>query len=554
MQKPWLAHYDPGVPPEIEFQAGTAFDALDRASEKYPLKPCTIFRGQKVTFIEMKLLTDRLAACLVDIGVEPGDRVGLILPNIPQFVLAFYAILKAGGVVAAMNPLYKKGDMEYQLSDSGAKVVIALNNQRELLEEIRKTTPIHTIIYSDIDDSASLVSALSNGSSQGLAPDRNNSDYRLIDLLTEFTKSGVNIPNVCPDDVAIFQYSGGTTGVPKAAVGLHRNLVANTAQFRTWLVGLQDGQETVLAAIPLFHVYGMVIAMSVGMGLGASIVLLMNPRSIEDILSAINEYHPTLFPGVPNMYAGINQFVESNPGKFDLSSIKACISGSAPLLPDVKARFEALTGGKLMEGYGLSETPTATHCNPMFGMNKAGSIGLPLPGMDCRIVDVNTGETVPPGASGELLLRGPQVMHGYHNRPEEDKITLVNGWLHTGDIARMDDDGYFYLVDRLKELVKIGGFQVWPREVEEVIGMHPKVKECAVSGVPHPQKVEIVKAWVVLKSGEQMEVEEIRSWCQERLVWYKVPSVVVFIQELPRSTVGKVLRRELKRMHIEGLA
>jgi len=554
MQKPWLTQYDPGVPAEVEIKPDTAFDALDRAAEKYPSKPCTIFRGQAIAFHEMKRLTDRLAASLVAIGVKPGDRVGLVLPNIPQFVLAFYAVLKAGGVVAAMNPQYKKGDMGFQLDDSGAKVVIALDTQRELLEEIRKTTPIQTIIYSRIEDASMLVDILVKGASQSKIFSQTSKDYLLTELLFMSESLEGILPKVYPDNVAIFQYSGGTTGVPKAAVGLHRNLVANTAQFRSWLVGLQDGQETVLAAIPLFHVYGMVIAMSVGMGLGASMVLVMNPRSIEDILTAINEYHPTLFPGVPNMYAAINQFVESQPGKFDLSSIKACISGSAPLPPEVKARFEVLTGGKLMEGYGLSETPTATHCNPMFGVNKSGSIGLPLPGMDCRIVDVVTGEPVPTGSSGELLLRGPQVMRGYHNRPDEDKITLVDGWLHTGDIARMDDDGYFYLVDRLKELIKIGGFQVWPREVEEVIGMHPKVKECGVSGVPHPQKVEIVKAWVVLKSGEQMEPAEVRSWCQERLVWYKVPSVVAFIQELPRSTVGKVLRRELKRMHIEGLA
>jgi long-chain acyl-CoA synthetase len=323
--------------------------------------------------------------------------------------------------------------------------------------------------------------------------------------------------------------------------------------FRRWLVGLHDGQETVLAAIPLFHVYGMVIAMSVGMGLGASLVLVQNPRNLEELLGAIQKYRPTLFPGVPSMYQAINQHPEVVAGTYDLSSIKACISGSAPLLPEVKLRFEARTGGKLMEGYGLSEAPTATHCNPMYGENRVGSIGLPLPDVDCRIVDLETGVDVAPGERGELLINSPQIMRGYHNRPDEDAITLADGWLHTGDVARMDADGFFYLVDRKKELIKISGFQVWPREVEEVIAMHPKVRECAVSGVPHPIKVEIVKAWVVLKPGEMLDSEEVRRWCSKLLAGYKVPAEVVFRQDLPRSTVGKVLRRELRRMHIEKI-
>ncbi|MHB0923278.1 MAG: long-chain-fatty-acid--CoA ligase [Bellilinea sp.] len=553
MEKPWAAHYDRGVPTEIIVPEITAFSYLDQAAEKYPEKPCTIFRDQTITFAEMKKLSDHFAAGLMEMGVKLGDRVGIILPNIPQFVLTYYAVLKAGGVVTAINPQYKQRELEYQLRDSGVQVIISLAAQRELLDEIRKTTPIQTIIYTHVEDSFDLVDALHIAPHSVDDCASTPTDCWLTTVLTRSQASNQTLPRVLPDDVAIFQYSGGTTGTPKAAVGLHRNLVANTTQFRAWLIGLRDGQETVLAAIPLFHVYGMVIAMSVGMGLGASMVLVQNPRNIEEILTAIANYRPTLYPGVPNMYQAINTHPDVVAGKYNLSSIKACISGSAPLLPEVKKRFEELTGGKLMEGYGLSEAPTATHCNPMFGVNRAGSIGLPLPSVDCRIVDTESGADVAAGERGELLLRGPQVMRGYHNRPEEDQITLVDGWLHTGDIAWMDPEGYFYLVDRKKEMIKVGGFQVWPREIEEVIALNPKVKECGVAGVPHPLKVEIVKAWVVLQPGQEMDAEEIRIWCGQHLAGYKVPSEVVFRQDLPRSTVGKVLRRELRRMHIEGI-
>ncbi|MHB8855875.1 MAG: long-chain-fatty-acid--CoA ligase [Bellilinea sp.] len=553
MLKPWINHYDKDVPATLNYPDMNVFDYLDQAAERYPDKACTIYRDQSITFAEMRQLSDVLARGLIELGVQAGERVGIILPNIPQFVLAYYAVLKAGGVVVAINPQYKQLELEYQLRDSGVQVIIALAAHRELLDEIRQTTPIKTVLYTHVEDAFDLVDALHIDPKLVAGCGPVEADCWLTTVLTRSRESLTALPKVTSQDVAIFQYSGGTTGTPKAAIGLHRNLVANTTMFRRWLVGLQDGQEMVLAAIPLFHVYGMVIAMSVGMGLGASLVLVQNPRNIEEILSAIQNYRPTLFPGVPSMYQAINLHADVAAGKFDLSSIKACISGSAPLLPEVKLRFEALSGGKLMEGYGLSEAPTATHCNPMFGENRTGSIGLPLPDVDCRIVDLDTGEDVPVGERGELLIRSPQVMLGYHNHPDEEAITLTDGWLHTGDVARMDADGYFYLVDRKKELIKVGGFQVWPREIEEVVALHPKVRECAVSGVPHPVKVEIVKAWVVLKPGEELSVDEVRRWCGQHLAGYKVPSEVTFRKDLPRSTVGKVLRRELRRMHVAGI-
>jgi long-chain acyl-CoA synthetase len=462
--------------------------------------------------------------------------------------------LKAGGVVVAMNPQYKARELSYQLNDSSVRVMMGLDSHRDLLETVRSESGLEMVIYSRLEDAYALVDFL------GIEPDKHDIGIQdrenlwLKTLVTIGNNDQTTHPLISSDDTAIFQYSGGTTGIPKAAIGLHRNLLANTLQFRHWLAGMREGEEVVLAAIPLYHVYGMVIAMSVGVALGASLVLVQNPRNIQDILNNIQRYKATLFPGVPTLYQAINNHPDIIAGKVNLQSIKACISGSAPLLSETKERFEALTGGKLMEGYGLSEAPTATHCNPMFGENRTGSIGLPLPDVNCKIVDLeDASKVVSAGEVGELVISGPQVMPGYHNQPEEDRLTLVDGWLFTGDIARMDKDGYFYLIDRKKELIKISGLQVWPREVEEVIALHPKVKEVAVAGVPDPVKVEVIKAWVVPKPGETLTEDEIRAWCSQNLAHFKKPTLVSFREELPRTTVGKILRRELKRLHIEGV-
>jgi long-chain acyl-CoA synthetase len=494
----------------------------------------------------MDALTDRLANGLLGLGLQKGQRVAVMLPNIPQFVLAFYGILKAGGVVVALNPLYQHTELEYQINDAGAEIWIGLRAYEPLIHRVQPLTPLTRLIFTDLSDAEGLGTLAED--SMGALPFEAGS---LLDVI----QAGCPVlppVTVGPEDVAIFQYSGGTTGVPKGAIGLHRNLVANTLMFRHWLVGLQPGQEVVLAAIPLSHVYGMVIAMSVGIYLAARLVLVLNPRQVDEVLRLIETYGATLFPGVPNMYQAINLHPQVKAGAVNLRSIKACISGSAPLLLSVKETFERITGGKLMEGYGLSEAPTATHCNPMFGENRAGSIGLPLPDVDCRIVDLETGtRDLPPGEAGELIVRSPQVMQGYHNRADETDLTLRDGWLYTGDIARMDADGYFYLVDRKKELIKVGGYQVWPREIEEVLALHPKVREAAAAGVPDPVRVEIVKTWVVLREGESLLVDEVRHWCAQHLAAYKVPTLVEFRAELPRTLVGKVLRRELVRQHRE---
>jgi long-chain acyl-CoA synthetase len=541
--KPWLQHYDPGVEAELQYRQVPLFTFLDEVGQTAPDLVCTIFQDNKISYGDMYRATEAFAAALHQRGIRKGDRIGLLLPNSPQFVLAFYGIIKAGGIVVAMNPQYKQRELAFQLENAGIKLVIALHTYRTTLEEALQRTGVEEVIYTALEDAFSITTALRSSYS-------GQSD--LLKLISEFAGQTRPELNISPEDPVIFQYSGGTTGIPKGAIGLHRNLVANTTQFRSWLVGLEQNREVVLCAIPLFHVYGMVIAMSMGVALGASLVLIPNPRDIQDVLSNIDRYLATLFPGVPNMYHNINQHPDVKAGRYNLRTIKACISGSAPLLRETKDRFEELTGGKLIEGYGLSEAPTATHCNPMFGENRAGSIGLPLPDVESRIVDLQTGEKdILPGEAGELVVRGPQVMQGYHNMPEETDLTLRNGWLYTGDIGRMDEDGYFYLIDRKKELIKIGGLQVWPREVEEVLAANPKILEAGAAGVPHPTRVEIVKVWVVLKPGETMDEEEVKNWCEENLASYKVPSEVEFRTSLPRSLVGKLLRRELIREHKE---
>lgn len=554
--RPWLKHYDPGVPHHLEYPEVPLFHFLQETARKYPDRACTIFKGAVVTFSEMDRLTDRLAAALVDLGVRKGQPVGIFMPNTPQFVMAFYAILKAGGVVVATNPLYTPRELEHQLNDSGVELMLVMSNFYHKVKEAQPKTKLKRLIVTNIKEylpaHLRLLFTLLKEKKDGHRVELQEGDLWLQDLLEKYPEGRKANVEVGPDDVALFQYSGGTTGISKAAIALHRNLVANTLQIRAWFP-TEEGKEIMLMAIPLFHVYGMVAGMSFAIQAAASMVMIPNPRDLDDLLTSIQKYRPTLFPGVPTLYNAINNHPDVVAGKYDLSSIKACISGSAPLLRETKERFEAVTGGKLVEGYGLSEAPTATHCNPIMGENRPGSIGLPLPDIDCRIVSLEDGVTVlPPGEIGELVIKGPNVMVGYHNMPTETANTLRDGWLYTGDIAKMDEDGYFYIVDRKKELIKPGGYQVWPREVEEVIAAHPAVLEVGVAGVPDAYRGETVKAWVVLKPGQTATAEEIRAWCKERLAAYKVPTEIEFRDELPKTTVGKVLRRELVRQHLEA--
>ncbi len=557
-EHPWFNHYDEGVPRSIDYPEVNLFHFLEDNARKYPNSACTIFKGARITYRDMDRIVDRLAAGLSHLGINKGDRVGILIPNTPQFVMAFFAVLKLGAVVVATNPLYTAREVEHQVNDSGIEVMIVMSNYYNLVKEVQTRSRLRTIVVTNIKETLppllGFLFGLTKEKKGGFKIELAQGDHWMKDLIANHKPE--DRPNVVvkPDDVAIFQFSGGTTGIPKAAVSLHRNLVANTCQMIEWMVNCEEGKETVLMAIPLFHVYGMIAGMAFAIRMGASMVMIPNPRDIKDVLTSIQKYRTTVYPGVPTMYNAINNHPDVIARKYDLSSIKACISGSAPLMYETKLKFEALTGGKLVEGFGMSETPTATHCNPMFGRNPPGSIGLPFPDIDARIISLEDEVTVlPTGEIGELVIKGPNVMRGYHNMPTETDNALRDGWLFTGDIARMDEEGYFYIVDRKKELIKPGGYQVWPREVEEIIVQNPKVLEVGVAGVPDAYRGETVKAWVVLKKGESITEGELKDWCREKMAKFKVPSQVEFRDELPKTTVGKILRRELIRQHKEKL-
>lgn len=562
--RPWFAHYDKGVPHTIDYPKKPLYHFLEESARKYPDKACTIFKGAVITYSEMNAITDRVAAALAGMGVKKGDRVGIFMPNTPQFVMAYFGILKAGGVVVATNPLYTPAEIEYQASDAGIEVMFVMTNFYKTIKAAQPKTKIKKMIVTNIKEALPPVTRVlftllmeKKGGHRvdGPLPE---GDVWLQDLIEKYEPAQRPKLSLKPEDTALFQYSGGTTGISKAAVATHLNVVANSLQIKSWMVNIKEGDEIVLMGIPLFHVYGMVAGMHFGMASGASLVMIPNVRDLKDVLENIKKYRPTIFPGVPTLYNALNIHPDVVANKYDLSSIKACISGSAPLMRETKEKFEALSGGKVFEGYGLSEAPTASHCNPLLGENRTGSIGLPLPDVDAKIISLDDGKTeLPPGEIGELVLHSPNVMKGYHNMPTETKNALrklKDGkvWLFTGDIAQMDQDGYFYIVDRKKELIKPGGYQVWPREVEEVLVSHPKVLEAGVAGIPDAYRGETVKAWVVLQPGESATEDELKAFCKESLAAYKVPTHYEFRAELPKTTVGKILRRELVRQHKES--
>jgi long-chain acyl-CoA synthetase len=563
--RPWLKNYDEGIPPSLDYPQVPLFHFLEESARRYPDKACTNFKGATISFKEINEITDRIAGALAAMGVKKGDRVGIFMPNTPQFVMCYFGILKAGGVVVATNPLYTPTEIEHQVNDAGVEIMFVMTNFYKTIKTAQPKTKIKTLIVTNLKETLPpvlrILFTLAREKKGGFRIEGGlqAGDVWLKDVIAKYQPSDRPKLTIDPDDTALFQYSGGTTGISKGAVAMHRNVVANTLQIKTWMGrALDEGHDVVLMAIPLFHVYGMVAGMNFALAAGATMVMVPNPRDLKDVLENINKYRPTIFPGVPTLYNALNNHPDVAAGKYNLTSIKACISGSAALLRETKEKFEALTGGKLFEGFGLSEAPTATHCNPMFGTNKTGSIGMPLPDVECKIISLDDGVTeLALGEIGELVIRGPQVMKGYHNMPTETANTLRDlgdgggPWLFTGDIARMDDDGYFYIVDRKKELIKPGGYQVWPREVEEALVANPKVLEAGVAGIPDPYRGETVKAWIV-KKDESLTEDEVKAWCKERLAAYKVPTHIEFRTELPKTTVGKILRRELVRQHKEA--
>jgi long-chain acyl-CoA synthetase len=573
-ERPWTKMYDPGVPASLEpYPDITVQSFLQEGAQKIPNNPALISSAHvpvagrlasTITYSELDKLSDALAAALVDMGLKKGDRVAIVMPNIAAFVISYYAILKAGGVVAATNPTYPADKMQFQINDCDAEIVIVMSLFYNLIKQIQPKTKMKTVIVANVKEYlppvAKFLFTLAKEKKDGHRVENLGSgDHWFQDVLARYAGRKPNV-DVKSSDLALFQYTGGTTGVSKAVMATHKALVANTLQMRAWLYGSDTSQadkDILLGAIPMFHAFGMVAVLNFAIGVGAKIVLVPNARDISDVLDNIQHFKPTLFHGVPALFNAINIHPDVVAGKVDLSSIRACVSGSAPLPPATKRDFERLSGAALREGFGMSEAPTASHCNPVKGENRTGSIGLPLPDMEVRIVSLDDGVTdVPVGEIGELIMTGPMVMVGYHGMPTETANVLreLDGkkWIYTGDIARMDEDGYFYIVDRKKDMALIGGFNVYPNNIEKVLADHPAVLEAGVAAIPHPEKAgqEALKAWVVLQPGETTTEKDLIAYCEAHLARYEVPTRFAFVQELPKTTVGKTLRRELVQMEM----
>ncbi len=562
-QKPWIQKYEPGVPETIEYNGQLLHEMLDASAQKYAnhiatrlvlaYLPLGITVQAKQTYSELKNAVDCFAAALYNMGLQQGDRIAIMLPNSPQQVVAFFGALKAGCVVVNTNPTYTPREIGQILEDSGASAMLLLSSFYERLEQVKDATNLKHIIVTDVPDSLSfpfnkLVERQVRASGMMVDIPDGPGIWRFNNLINTNASRPPTI-NVGPDDTVLFQYTSGTTGVPKAAMLTHRSFGSNIQQLEAWYRNMEYGGEKVLGSIPFFHIYGLTVAKLFAMYSGAELIITPDPRKTELILDIIQREKVTMYPGIPTMYTAIIN--HPKVAESDLRSVKACLSGGMALPLEVQRRFEQLTGGKLVEGYGLTETSPAACANPINGLRKEGSIGLPLPSTEVSIISLEANaegkfETVPAGQEGELIIRGPQVMKGYWNRPDETAVTLdEDGWLHTGDIAKMDEDGCFYIVDRKKDLIIASGYNIVPREVEEVLYMHAKVMEAAVAGVPDPVRGETVKAYVVLKEGQTSTQDEINAFCREHLAPYKVPRIVEFRSELPKSQIGKILRRVL---------
>lgn len=544
----WVKHYPEGVPAHIDIPDIPLFEFLENAARKYPSKEAIIFMGLKMTYAQLKDSVDRLATAMHAMGVGKGDRVAIMLPNCPQAVISYYAVIRLGAVAVMTNPLYMERELSHQLRDSGAETIIFLDSLHTKVLKVAPDTQLKNLVVTGIQDYLPFplnflypIKARKQGQNMEVPSDRGILKFK--ELLKKNPPSPPPVEIDTENDLVLLQYTGGTTGLSKGAMLTHKNLVSNVLQVKAWLTDCQEAGERMLGVLPFFHVFGMTVAMNFTINTCSTMILL--PRfEIETVLKQINKYKPTLFPGAPTMYVAVISHPEVK--KYDISSIKACISGAAPLPVEVQEKFEAMTGGKLVEGYGLTESSPVTHCNSIYGKRVAGSIGQPLPNTDIKIVDTELGtEEMPLGEVGELCVKGPQVMKGYWNMPEETARTLRDGWLYTGDMARMDEEGFTYIVDRKKDMVIAGGYNIYPREVEEVLYEHPKIKEAVVAGVPDAYRGETLKAYCVLKEGETATEKEIIDFCKQNLARYKVPKLIEFRDELPKTMVGKILRRVL---------
>ena len=552
--RPWLSSYEQGVPEKIEFEHVCLPEYLDRAAKRFPDNMALNFQGYQVTYVQLKEMVDRFATALTAFGVQKGDSAAILLPNLIPCVVAYYAILKIGGIVVMNNPLYTDRELDHQFNDSGAKILITLDLLGNRMIDLRPKTGIKQIIYTSIGDYLPFPKNLLFplvAKKKKLAADVKPADnlYKWKDVLAAHQPEPPEV-ELSMEQTAMYQYTGGTTGVSKGVILTHGNLSKQVQQVRSWFPTFKEGEEIMLGALPFFHVFGLTTAMNFAIFMGWGDVLVPKPQP-EPLLQTIGKFKPTFAPLVPTMYIGMlnDPLIDKTP----VSSIKGCFSGSAPLPVEVIKDFESRTGAVIVEGYGLTESSPVTHVNPFAGgKRKVGSIGVPISDTECRIVDLQDGITdLPVGEIGELVIKGPQVMAGYWNRPDATADTLVEGWLHTGDIAKMDDEGYFYIVDRKKDMIISGGYNVYPRDIEEVLFENEKIVEASAIGIPHESRGESIKVFVVLKEGESATQEEIIDYCRDKLATYKLPTEVEFRDELPKTNVGKVLKKELRKQEME---
>jgi long-chain acyl-CoA synthetase len=549
-KKTWFEFYEKGVKKNIDFKEILVPQYLEQSAEKFPDRAALIFQGFTFSFKELNEKVAQFTALLRDFGIKKGDSVSILLPNVIPCVIAYFAILRVGAIVVMNNPLYTDVELEHQFNDSNSKLLITLDLLGNRMVKLREKTKIKQIIYTSIGEYLPFIKGLlfplvakKKGLAADVAPAPNL--YKFKELIAKYSPDYTQ-ENVTFDDIAMYQYTGGTTGVSKGVMLTHRNISCQTQQIEAWFPAFDKGTEVMLGALPFFHVFGMSVSMNFAIFMGWTNVLVPKPQP-EPLLEAITKFRATFAPLVPTMYIGILDHPDIK--NKDLTCLKGCFSGSAPLPLEVINTFQEITGSIIVEGFGLTESSPVTHINPFNGKRKPGSIGLPISETECKIVDLKNSEVMMKiGESGELLMRGPQVMKGYLNKPEETKETLTDdGWLRTGDVAKMDEEGYFYIVDRIKDMILSGGYNVYPRDIDEVLYTHPKVLEACCIGVPHKKRGEAVKAYIVLKDGETSTAEEMISYCAERIAKYKLPVEVEFREDLPKSNVGKILRKDLRK-------
>ncbi|MFC1919341.1 long-chain fatty acid--CoA ligase [Chloroflexota bacterium] len=549
--KPWLDHYDGGVPHTLRpYPAHTLLDVVSETARQRPDHQALLFQGAHLSYIELERLSDVFAAALVARGIQKGDRVALLLPNCPQFIIAQLGVWKAGAIVAPINPLYTESELEHMLEECGAKTAVVLSRFYDKIKPLCQCTELSCIIATNIKTYLPrfwrFLFTLFREKKEGDRATLRAHDLWMEDLLRQFVDTPRPEVAVSPDDPALVLFTGGTTGTPKASLGTHGGLLAAGMQLNAWFGGeVVDWDDVILLCMPLFHVYGVGI-LSAGLVGHNPLALVPNPRDLNDVIATIRRTHPAFVPGVPTLFNALLNHPDVQAGKVDFRSIKLCISGASPLLLETKHRFETVTGGRMVEVYALTESMAAAIISPVHGEYRPGAVGLPVTDVEVRIADADTGlGNLASEEVGEVLICAPQVMQGYWQRPDETAAMLHEGWLHTGDLGYLDKDGYLFIVDRKKDLIKPSGFQVWPREVEEVIASHPAIHQVGVAGVPDPYQGEAIKAWVVLRAGQQVTADELYTHCRKKLVGYKVPKYVEFRDSLPMSHLGKVLRREL---------